>query len=140
MTETERILSQVVGGSELLERLGGRANFHDSEVIQLCLTRGGPSRLVLDVLMPDGKGWKKAQVTFQLSADVGLVDLEGFSHQNVIGGLTISEVPDRNWHPSLHGIGFTTPDHLIELEPCAGAFGRILCTIVGIEVSESITP
>jgi hypothetical protein len=38
-------------------------------------------------------------------------------------------------HPSLYGIGLALGDHEIILEPCAGAFGFIRCSIEMIIIS-----
>jgi hypothetical protein len=132
MTETERILAGIEGGPELLELFGGRVIFHDGEVVELQLMRHLPCMLVIDVPQLASEKWKYARVTFHLK-DVADVRLEGWSHQNVIGGLAICKAPDINWHPTLLGIGISTPDHIIELEPCAGAFGKIVATISRVE-------
>lgn len=139
MTETDRMLSRIVGGQDLLNWFGGKANFCDAEVVQFCLTRDGPCLLMLEVIKREGESWARIRVTLKFS-DVGLVELEGFSHQNVIGSLSISEAPKRNWHPSLFGIGFAMPEHLIKIEPCAGSFGEIFCTIQGISFVKILTP
>jgi hypothetical protein len=132
MTETERILAGIKGGPELLEWFGGAATFDDAEVVELQLDRKLPCKLVIDVPWLEGKEGKFARVTFHLK-DVADIRLEGWSHQNVIGKLQIWEAPEINWHPSLLGIGISEPNHLIELEPCAGAFGKIVATILRVE-------
>jgi hypothetical protein len=70
-------------------------------------------------------------VSFMLR-DVLEVAIQGFSHQNVISGLKIRNASPMQVHPSLIGIGLNLPDHEIELEPCAGAFGTIRATIEAI--------
>jgi hypothetical protein len=77
-------------------------------------------------------------VTFTLH-DMIDVALEGFGGQNVIGGLTIRRASERPIHKSLVGIGLSRPDHILELEPCAGAFGRIWATVASISM-ETATP
>jgi hypothetical protein len=132
MTETERILSGIEGGPELLQWFNGRVNFGDGEVVELHLTREKDSRLVVDAMKREDDEWSFLRVTFHLK-DVADIKLEGWSHQNVIEGLEIWEAPEINWHPSLLGIGISTPDHMIELQPLAGAFGKILATITKVE-------
>jgi hypothetical protein len=132
MTETERILAGIEGGPEFLQWFNGRVNFGDAEVVELQLARELPCKLVIDVPWLEDKEEKFARVTFHLK-DIADIRLEGWSRQNVIGGVQIWEAPEINWHPSLLGIGISEPDHLIELEPCAGAFGKILATITKVE-------
>ena len=61
--------------------------------------------------------------------------LDGFSHQNVIGGLTLHRAQDQPVHPSLHGTGLTHGEVEIELGPCFGAHGMIRCTIEKIAIT-----
>ncbi len=63
------------------------------------------------------------------------VHLDGFSRQNVIGGLRLRRGQDREVHPSLLGQGLVLGEVEIELVPCAGAFGSIRCTIAKIAIS-----
>jgi hypothetical protein len=133
MTETERILAGIKGGPELIEWFGGHVNFGDGEVAELHLTREQDSRLVVDAMKREDDEWSFLRVTFHLK-DVADVHLEGWSHQNVIEGLEIWEAPEINWHPSLLGIGISEPDHMIELQPLAGAFGKIIATITKVEI------
>jgi hypothetical protein len=132
------ILADIPGGSELLEWFDNEPGFHDAEVISLCLDRAGQSNLRVAICKPYGNGqWKTAVVTMILK-DMIDVSIEGFSHQNVIGGLTIShnDKTPSGVHPSLLGIGAGAPDHRIELRPCAGAFGTILATIAEISLED----
>lgn len=118
----------------MLAWLGDAVGFGDSEIVELTLQRDQPSRLVIDLFRPNGSEHQSVRATFFL-VDVLVVQLEGFSHQNVIGGLFIKPAVDRQFHESLRGIGVSTPDHEIKIEPCAGAFGEILATIESISLS-----
>jgi hypothetical protein len=66
-----------------------------------------------------------------------MIDLhiEGFSRQNVIGGLNLRRARDQSVHRSLIGIGLARGEVEIELEPCAGAFGFIRCAIEKIAIT-----
>ncbi len=137
MTETERLLRAIPGGQKLHDWFEGRVDFGDGEVAQLLLQRSEPSRLVIEVdRMRHGAATEFALITFHLK-DVAEVKIEGFSHQNVIGGLLLRDAHGRDLHPSLVGIGIEAPAHKIELEPCAGAFGTIEATIVEITFAVS---
>jgi hypothetical protein len=62
------------------------------------------------------------------------VTIEGFSHQNVVGGLTLRRAPNKATDPSLKGIGLKDPEFEIALAPCAGAFGTIRASITNISI------
>ncbi len=138
MDETAIILGQIPGGSDLLNWLqlsdGVRHGFGDDEIKKIVLDREGGSCLeLMSGLTHDGI-WLEAKIEFVL-ADMVSVSIEGFSHQNVIGGLKVRKANQTNFHPSLLGIGAGTADHEIIIEPCAGAFGSIQATIIEIIVT-----
>ena len=81
-----------------------------------------------------GPPFKHAVFDFILR-DMIDVYLDGFGHQNVIGGLTLRRTKDKAVHPSLLGIGLVRGKVEIELEPCAGAHGIIRCTIEKITIT-----
>jgi hypothetical protein len=116
----------------------GDLTFGDSEVVELSLRRSGSSVLILQVVQLGPLGAKTALVSFYLK-DMIDVSVEGFSHQNVLGGFEIKRTELGYAHPSLLGIGAKYPDHHIVLEPCAGAFGSIKATIERIEFQEMAT-
>jgi hypothetical protein len=132
MTEAERILAGIQGGPELLEWFGGRLNFGDAEVVELQLVRHLPCMLVIDVPQLAGEERKYARVTFHLE-NVADIRLKGWSQQNVIDGLDIRKAPEIKWDQSLIGTGISEPDHMIEIAPLAGAFGKIVATISRVE-------
>ncbi|RDJ24281.1 hypothetical protein DWF00_04155 [Bosea caraganae] len=132
------IYADIPGGPELLQWFGGAPTFHDAEIIQLHLNRNGVSTLRLHGWVMtnevDEKGFfvlqKHAVVTFAIE---GIQDLklDGFSHQNVIGGLTLDWAPDRgrsNYFP----IPPSARDIEIELEPCFGMDGHIRAQRVSV--------
>ena len=99
------------------------------------LNRSGSSTLKLLVSQLSGNSRKMAYLYLFLS-DMIDVSIEGFLNQNVISELEIKRAEPDYVHPSLIGYGAVTPDHLILLEPCAGAFGSIKATIERIELLE----
>jgi hypothetical protein len=135
-TETIEVLKVVPGGMELLAWFGGEPTFGDGEILELSLNFCGPSRLRVVAFRSAGHGtdsenWPRAIVTFDL-ADMIDVSIEGFAQPNINGGLQLRWAREKNYHPSLLGIGMSTADHEIELEPCAGAFGTIRASIIGV--------
>jgi len=100
-------LEVVAGSRELLNWFGYWPNFHDAEVIRLHLNRRGESSLVVHTWEMtkevDERGYyiltKHVVVEFLLEQVSGL-NLTGFSHQNVLFGLTI-EPADNGFRLSL---------------------------------------
>ena len=133
-----QIYLEVPGGPELLRWFGQIPNFHDAEILGLNLRRSGQSTLILH-------GWvmtnevgrdgfivldKHAVVTFTME-DIMDLQLDGFSHQNVIGGLKLQRATDRgrgNYYP----LPESPEDIEIELEPCFGLDGVIRAKRVSI--------
>lgn len=138
MSNTKSILMNIEGGSAFVRWLckseSQELDFHDSELVELCLRRSGSSILKMWVLQTGGSG-RAAWVSFLLEDTID-VSLEGFMHQNVIGGLEIGIAEHADIHPSLLGIGGSSPKHVMHLEPCAGAFGVIKATISKVEFIE----
>jgi hypothetical protein len=139
--ETVEILKGLQGGPEFLDWFGGKPIFGDSEVISLCLDRLGPSYLRIEMYkLGADNNLHTIIVTMTLKDQIDL-SLEGFSHQNVVGGLAIRRVSaDHQVHQSLIGVGITTPDHEINLGPCAGVFGTIRATISSISFEVGSDP
>lgn len=119
----ENALGEIPGGTELCQWFGCVPSFHDAEVLDLCLDRSGPSRLRIHAwnMRADEDGFlvreRHAIVTFVLD---GLTDLElsGFSHQNVIDGLTL-RVGSDGW--------------VLQLEDCYGLSGSLTAREVRVE-------
>jgi hypothetical protein len=141
LEHTIAVLDEIPGGAEVIEWFGGRPSFRDAEVLDLRLAREGPSVLRVSARSSDrhggaGPARKDAIFTFVLR-DMIDVHLDGFGHQNVIGGLALRRNPVEveEVHRSLVGIGLVLGDHEIALAPCAGAFGIIRCTIESISMT-----
>lgn len=128
--ETQRILSTIPGGSELLEWCGGLVSFHDAEIVQLVLDRNAGCHLELAL---QGR-WAGAMVRILLS-DWTDVSISGFSQQNVIGELLLREADERPVAPWERGVGLKSGDHEIRLMPILGAYGTIRATIAKIELA-----
>jgi hypothetical protein len=139
LKETISILDKIPGGPEVIAWFGGYPEFGDAEILEVRLVRKGPSSLRLATMVSEGgkyKGppFKHAVFDFSLR-DMIDVHLDGFGHQNVIGGLALRGARDQAVHPSLLGIGLVPGEVEIELGPCAGAFGTIRCTIERIAIT-----
>lgn len=131
------IYEEVPGGADLVRWFGQVPTFHDAEILDLHLRRKGQSvlrlhswintravqagRFVLD---------HHALVSFTLSEVMDL-QLDSFSIQNVIYGLTLRRAPDR---PERRGYlaNPSSQDIEIELEPCYGLNGLIRARAVSI--------
>jgi hypothetical protein len=133
--ETANVLKTLSGGPELLVWFGGEPNFGDAELVSLWLDRTATSYLCIARQSAPGTNGtpKEAIIKFHLTDMIDVV-IEGFSHQNVIGGLMLRRAPSKESDLSLHGIGLVYPQHEITLEPCAGAFGTIRASIINISI------
>jgi len=120
----EEFLEKVPGARALCEWFGDWPSFHDAEVIGLSLEREAPSELRVKTWRmtnrTDTKGYfvleKHVEVIFRIE-EIADLELFGFSVQNVISGLILSE----------HGDGVQ-----IELGPCYGLAGKIIARGVSI--------
>ena len=129
---------ETAGGAELVRWFGQVPTFHDAEILSLNLRRKGQSTLCLHGWIGTGEvgqdGYyvldRHAIVTFMLTEVVDM-KLDGFSHQNVIGGLALRRAPDR-----ADRYGYSSPlpqDIEVELEFCYGLHGFIRARSVSIE-------
>ena len=136
--QTISILDEISGGPAVIEWFEGKPQFGDGEILELRLSRKGPSVLRISAIYVGGQTdlafGKHAVFTFILR-DMVDVHVDGFGRQNVIGGLTLRRSQVADVHPSLRGIGLNIADHEIVLEPCAGAFGFIRCSIESVSIS-----
>lgn len=137
-TNPSNIYHTVQGGSDLLTWFGQVPSFHDAEILSLHLCRKGQSILRLH-------GWimgkvgddgylvldRHAVVTFMLEGVMDL-QLDGFSHQNVIGGLTLRRAPDRVDRRPYLTLPPLPEDIEIQIEPCFGMDGLIRARSVAI--------
>jgi hypothetical protein len=135
----ESIYASVPGGSELVAWFGHAPSFHDAEIVSLSLNRRSASTLVLHAWNTtkevDDRGYfvldRHAVVTFVL-LDILDLELDGFSHQNVVSGLILRRAPDRPDRSSFYWRDASPDDFEIELEPCFGLDGRIRCRSVSV--------
>lgn len=139
MNERERTYQTIPGGPELLAWFGRAPSFHDAEIVNLNLSRRGPSALSLHAWNMtqevDARGYfvldKHAVVTFTLE-DVIDLQLDSFSHQNVIYGLSLRRtLPDPNRRP-YQSSDPASEDWELELEPCFGLNGKIRCRKISV--------
>lgn len=140
LEETLLVLRDIPGGPEVIEWFHGGPQFGDAEVLELRLVRRGASVLRLAAIALEAGGYKSAPLKHAIFdfvlRDMIDVHLDGFSHQNVIGGLNLRRATEQKFHPSLVGIGLVAGEVEMQLDPCAGSFGCMRCTIEKI----SITP
>ncbi|WP_018902024.1 Imm50 family immunity protein [Rhizobium sp. 2MFCol3.1] len=123
--------SDVAGGDELLRWFGQVPTFHDAEIISLSLNRTGTSELRIHGWVMtdevDSRGYivlkKHAVVTFAIT-DIMDLELDGFSRQNVIGGLHLQRATDRG-RAGWYAMPEEETDMEIELLPCYGLDGFI---------------
>lgn len=133
------IYYELPGGAELLRWFGRVPSFHDAEIISLDLRRKGKSALSLHSWVGTDKvseaGFivldRHAVVTFTLEGIMDL-QLDGFSTQNVIGGLTLRRATDRPERRGYLALAPLPQDLEIELEPCYGLNGTIRARSVAI--------
>jgi Immunity protein 50 len=98
--EAEAIYASISGGSELVAWFGRVPSFHDAEIVGLNLNRRSASTLVLHTWSTtngvDDRGYfvldRHVAVTFVLEEILDL-ELNGFSHQNVVFGLVLRRAP-----------------------------------------------
>jgi hypothetical protein len=133
------IYNAVSGGADLVRWFGQVPSFHDAEVFSLHLLRTGQSILRLHGWINTGEVGRDghlvldrhAIVTFTLSGVMDL-QLDGFSSQNVIGGLVLRRAPDRPERRGYLALDPLPQDIEIELEPCYGLGGLIRSRAVSI--------
>jgi hypothetical protein len=133
------IYDAVSGGTDLVRWFGQVPSFHDAEIVSLYLRRKGQSILRLHGWISTGQvgqdGYfvldRHAIVTFTLS-EVTDLQLDGFSIQNVIGGLVLRRALDRPERRGYLALDPLLQDIEIELEPCYGLSGLIRARAVSI--------
>jgi hypothetical protein len=127
-SESIALLKTIPGGRELIDWFSGAPDFCNAEIVGLYLDRSGAGSLVIEIRRLSGV----ARITFILGHWID-VHLMGFSHQNVIGGLTLRRVTESEiarWQ----GAGVIPGDTEIVLEPRYGANGIIRGTVLGVLV------
>jgi len=120
----------VPGSADLFGWFGFWPTFHDGEVLSLHLDRAGLSHLRVHTWERtnelDGLGYyvvrKHAIVTF-IMEQISELELDGFSHQNVLAELTLTREPD---------------GYRLKMWPCYEISGEIKATSVRIELAPGI--
>jgi hypothetical protein len=132
------IYDVVAGGADLVRWFGQVPSFHDAEILSLLFRRKGQSHLRLHSWTVTGEVRdghyvldRHAVVTFTLNEVMDL-QLDGFSLQNVIGGLVLRRAPDRPDRRGCLALDPLPQDIEIELEPCYGLSGLIRARSVSI--------
>jgi hypothetical protein len=132
--QTSEVLRHVPGGDRVLCWYGakvgypGYTEFADFSVVALNLRRGGPSTIEISL---------NGYPTFIFHFDDWLdVNLEGFSRQNVLGGLILRPAEPRGVRDWEVGVGYQLPDIEMVLEPCFGANGTIRGRLLRVEKIE----
>lgn len=119
-------LDSIPGAQQLHDWFGYWPGFHDAEVIRLHFNRTGMSSLLIHTWemtkQTDSRGYyelvKHVVVEFVFDG-ISNLNLEGFSHQNVIFGLDITKIES----------GFC-----LVLDPCYGVSGSIEAESVSIQL------
>ncbi|MDB5532110.1 MAG: immunity 30 family protein [Hyphomicrobiales bacterium] len=138
MTQAETIYADIPGGPELMAWFGEVPRFHDAEIVSLTINRRAPSILRLHnwtMRLEEGPPRRitldnHAVVTFTLE-DIVDLQLDGFSHQNVIFRLALTRAPDRPDRKPFYTAS-SPDDYEIQLEPCFGLNGLIRCRKVSV--------
>ena len=141
-TEAAWIYARIHGGSDLIAWFGYVPDFHDAEIVELSLHRRAPSILRVHTWITrqevDEQGYfvqdKHVVVTFTMEGIMDL-QLDGFSHQNVISELVLRPAPDRPERQACYALDPSSGDLEIALEPCFGLDGRIRCQTVRIDLT-----
>jgi hypothetical protein len=134
--QTAATLSGIPGGHEFMtwyaehfeQAASSGVSFHDCEVIDLHLSRSGPSSLTISLVYAE-----PATVRYLLTDWID-VHIDGFSQQNVLGDMTLRSAGERDVAGWELGVGLQPGELELVLEPCFGANGRIRATIASIEL------
>ncbi|MEZ2220867.1 hypothetical protein [Rhizobium sp. RCC_161_2] len=127
---------EIPGGGEFVEYFGHDPDFHDAEIVQITLNRHSQSSISIHT-------WNNAPfdiakhvvVTFSL-ADIADLQLENFSHQNVLNGLAVRLAPERKDRRPYYGRDPHPKDIEIELRPCFGLCGFIRARTISISFAK----
>ncbi|KAA0698461.1 hypothetical protein DTW90_15280 [Neorhizobium sp. P12A] len=121
------------GGDELTAYFGHIPIFHDGEITQVILNRRSTSRISIHIWgMGNGEVGKHAVVTLLID-DIIDLELENFSHQNVIGDLIIRPLLERCERSIYYPRKWLNTDVEIEFVPIYGLNGVIRAGSVALE-------
>ncbi len=134
------VLRSIDGGASVVEWFSGHPNFGDAEVLRLDLHRRGASLALSQSFSAKGHyggaPFRHAIFTFHFgNADAIDVSMQGFSHQNVIGGLWLRFADDTKPDVSFVGTELGRGDIEFEFEPCFGPFGTLRATVTKITIT-----
>lgn len=137
------IYSEIVGGRDLIDWFGRVLSFHDAEIVSLALSRRSQSVLRIHAwnMTLDEEGFilqdRHAIVSFIMKNILDL-QLDGFSHQNVIGGLKLRRGVERPERRAYLSHAPSPTDFEIEFEPCFGISGYIRCRELEVAVAPGL--
>jgi hypothetical protein len=122
----------IQGAQALYDWFGYWPDFHDGEILSLHVNRSGSSSILVHTWgytgQTDERGYhiteKHVVVEFVLAGILGL-NLEGFSHQNVVAGADIQK---------------TDGGFLLTLYPCYGLSGAVEAAQIAIRLSPGEPP
>lgn len=123
---------EIPGGQELVDYFGHDPEFGDAEVVQLVLNRRAPSLISIHTWSNDSFDQAKHVVVTLTVSDIADVELEHFSHQNVLNDLVIRPAPERAERHPYYGRKPRPEDIEIQLGPCYGLNGFIRASAVSI--------
>lgn len=124
-SKMDELISEIAGAELVMDWFGKWPSFHDAEIVSILLARAGESVLRIYPYCPQ----KPATVNFVFS-DVTDVELQDFSHQNVIFDLNIETAVDQNGENAFR----------LTMYPCYGLAGRIDAKSLRVEVSPGKSP
>lgn len=117
--------SDILGGKELVAYFGRDPIFHDGEIVQLVFNRRASSRVSIHIWgMENVDPVRHAVVTLTIE-DIFDLDLENFSHQNVIYDLFIRPLPERPERKPYYARSVAKQPIEIEFAPSYGLHGFI---------------
>ncbi len=130
MTSSQQPLDHFPGGRDVIEWFGETYDFHDAEIIGLELNRSSPSflRILCFSFLQDEKGElqrsKQAIVKLTLT-EIFDLQLDGFSHQNVIGYLCIDRIDQFHVRKPYFDFCASSDGYELTIGPCYGLDGSI---------------
>jgi hypothetical protein len=120
----------VPGAAELFAWFGYWPSFHDGEVLSLHLDRAGPSRLRVHTWERTNEldshryyVLRKHVIVAFILEGISELELDGFSRQNVLAELTLTQEPD---------------GYQLKMWPCYGMSGEIRATSIRIELEPGV--
>src|SRR5450432_4168945 len=101
MADDFALSAEIQGASDLFAWFGFWPTFHDGEVLSVHLDRSSPSRIRVHTWertneLDSGRYYvlRKHIIVTIILEDIRELELDGFSHQNVLAELTLRPSPD----------------------------------------------